>query len=453
VQLTAIADNGTGSSHTGWLCTYYIYDDLDNLRCLIQPHGVELISSLSWALTDPTILGEQCFRYEYDNRNHVIVKKIPGAGQVNMVYDLLDRPVMTQDANLTAQAKWMVTLYDALSRPVQTGLLLNSWNSKTFLQNITDASVSTGYPFTTTATPSTAYWENLSTTHFDDYTGVPSPLTSSLNSAYINSTNFITTYNASPDYAQQIAQSYQTKGMVTWSQVKVLGTTSQYILQVNFYDDKARLIQVQTVNQSGGIDVATSQYDFSGKVIRTQLFHQKSTTPVQSYQLATKNTYDILGRVTKIEKNMNNVGYKVISTMEYDASGRLSKKSLGTNPSTGLPLETLSYDYNIRGWLLGANRDYAKTFGSATNYFGFDLGYDKAAIGPSTGGSIGSYITQAYNGNIEGMVWKSKGDGEIRKYDFNYDAVNRLMKADFNQYTSSTFNKTANVDFSVKMGD
>jgi hypothetical protein len=51
------------------------------------------------------------------------------------------------------------------------------------------------------------------------------------------------------------------------------------------------------------------------------------------------------------------------------------------------------------------------------------------------------------------MVWKSKGDGEIRKYDFSYDAANRLMKADFNQYISGTFNKTANVDFSVKMGD
>jgi hypothetical protein len=113
------------------------------------------------------------------------------------------------------------------------------------------------------------------------------------------------------------------------------------------------------------------------------------------------------------------------------------------------PLETLNYDYNIRGWLLGANRDFAKTTGSATNYFGFDLGYDKNAIANTAGTSLGSYATPAYNGNIEGMVWKSSGDGQIRKYDFSYDAVNRLTAADFNQYTSSTFNKTAGVDFSV----
>jgi RHS repeat-associated protein len=47
------------------------------------------------------------------------------------------------------------------------------------------------------------------------------------------------------------------------------------------------------------------------------------------------------------------------------------------------------------------------------------------------------------------MVWKSKGDGEKRKYDFTYDAVNRLTSADFNQYTGSSFNKTAGIDYSV----
>ncbi|HEU4608350.1 MAG TPA: DUF6443 domain-containing protein, partial [Chitinophagaceae bacterium] len=45
VQLTAAADNGTtGSGHAGWLCTYYIYDDLGQLRCVVQPKAVEAMN-------------------------------------------------------------------------------------------------------------------------------------------------------------------------------------------------------------------------------------------------------------------------------------------------------------------------------------------------------------------------------------------------------------------------
>ena len=104
----------------------------------------------------------------------------------------------------------------------------------------------------------------------------------------------------------------------------------------------------------------------------------------------------------------------------------------------------MTYDYNIRGWLLGTNRNFV-TDAATNNYFGFELGYDKA----STIIAGTTYTSPEYNGNISGTVWKSKGDNEKRKYDFTYDNVNRLSSADFNQYTSGSFNKTGNVDFSV----
>src|SRR5262249_17294028 len=127
VQLIA-TDDGTGNGYPGWLCTYYIYDDLGNLRCVVQPHGVEMLIQNSWVFdySSAGTAAEQCFRYEYDSRHRMIMKKVPGAGEVYMVYDLRDRVVFTQDANLRVTNQWFTTLYDALNRQVLTGLMTYS---------------------------------------------------------------------------------------------------------------------------------------------------------------------------------------------------------------------------------------------------------------------------------------------------------------------------------------
>ena len=118
---------------------------------------------------------------------------------------------------------------------------------------------------------------------------------------------------------------------------------------------------------------------------------------------------------------------------------------LSPNNNSNAGLETENYAYNIRGWLLGINRDYVKD-GNSSNYFGFDLGYDKSGV-------LGTYNTLQYNGNISGTIWKSKGDQQNRKYDYAYDAVNRLMKADFTQQNSSAWDISAGINFSMKMGN
>ena len=113
-----------------------------------------------------------------------------------------------------------------------------------------------------------------------------------------------------------------------------------------------------------------------------------------------------------------------------------------------MPLDSLTYDYNIRGWMLGANRSYVKDTTSTANWFGFDLGYDKTSF--TVNGANQSYALAQYNGNIEGMLWRSTGDDYLRKYDFAYDAANRLLSADFNQLNSNVFSRTAQIDFSVR---
>ncbi len=240
--------------------------------------------------------------------------------------------------------------------------------------------------------------------------------------------------------------------MVTGSKTRILGT-GNFLYTVSFYDDKARVIQVQSQNISGGTDVSSTQYGWQGLPLLTITRHQKSGSNSQTSIVLTKLNYDSLSRVVKTEKKVSNTkvssgampgSWTTVNEQEYDALGQLQVKELGADP-----VETLTYDYNIRGWMLGANRDYAKHTSSTSNYFGFDLGYDKTTVQATGQGSIGSYAASQYNGNITGMVWKSTGDDEIRKYDFTYDAANRLLSGDFNQYTGGSFNRNANIDFSL----
>ncbi|MEJ0055860.1 MAG: hypothetical protein WDN75_09550 [Bacteroidota bacterium] len=62
------------------------------------------------------------FQYRYDGRKRMIQKKMPGADWVYMIYDDRDRLVMTQDGVQRNNNEWNFTLYDALNRPVITGV-------------------------------------------------------------------------------------------------------------------------------------------------------------------------------------------------------------------------------------------------------------------------------------------------------------------------------------------
>lgn len=446
VQLTAAADDGSGKGHSGWFCTYYMYDNLNNLRCVLQPRGVELIAS-NWVLTNATTLAEQCFRYEYDRRNRMIVKKVPGAGKVDMVYDARDRLIMTQDAKMLATTQYLVTKYDLLNRPIETGLWTNATAVAT---HRTSAAASSSYP-TTSGT-----YEELTKTFYDNYDWLASngnPFSANRSTEHDN--HLIPPSNTIYPYPQPLIQSFQIKGMVTGTKTKVLGTT-QYLYGINYYDVDGRVIQTQNYNTTGWANTLQTQYDFSGKILKQVFGSPKNLSTPRNDYIITSFDYDDLGRVTSIKKTpisyFNSTwftsGETEITRNEYDALGQLKKKKLAPNFNAGSGLENLNYDYNIRGWMLGANRPYAKDTTSTSNYFGFDLGYDKDTIKINTLNKL--YAAKQYNGNITGMLWKSTGDDQVRKYDFTYDPINRLTNADFNQFTNTNFSKAAGIDFSVK---
>jgi RHS repeat-associated protein len=422
------------NSHTGWLSTYYIYDDLNNLRWVLPPLAVEKLIGAGWNFgganyTASVIANELCFYYEYDDQNRMIIKKVPGAGIEEMVYDKRDRLIMSRHAKLAEQGYWQVNKYDAQNRLIKIGLIANA-SSRTVHQ--TSANADLNYPTLNNA-------DVMQENYYDDYNwaSVLGPA-ATMHTGDIWSAYFFTTFNAAPEYAQPVvADLVNLRDKVTGMKVRVLGTGT-YLYTINWYDEKGRVIQTRSTNISGAYDRYTTQYDFAGRPLRVLHVNEKWGGPARFTKELTKYTYDHAGRVLAVKKKVSHNGSDVnIATNTYNELGRLKTKMVGNN------LETQSFEYNVRGWVFGMNRDFIRK--TATNFFAYELGFDQNAM--ATPGS--TFGIPLYNGNIGALVWRGSADKEVRHFEFKYDPANRLLSADFNQHTNGWFNKQAGLDYSI----
>ena len=501
-----------GDSHTGWLCTYYIYDNYNQLRLVVQPKGVEVMNnSGNWNLSQHSnLLDELCFRYEYDSRNRMIIKKVPGAGEVWMVYDKQDKLLFSQDAIMRTKNQWLATLYDGLDRPVMTGMYISTQNRQE-LQNHVNTATSTSTQsytgniglydayITDYVVNTTAYVARNSISFAGEFTSngsaefeayIDPTITGSSTQSVVN--NFIlpsdtfialtsTTYDEylsnSKTYSNTensklnitgdpldylpTASSNATRGAVVESKVLIIEdpnnlNTGIWLTTTNFFDDRGRLIQMQSDNYKGAADVQSTLYDFTGKPLITYLVHKNPASGGSITKVKTTMEYDHAGRVLKVWKtiNDNDITKALIVNNAYDELGQLKQKQVGRRKNTdgsysSNPLETMDYSYNIRGWLKSVNGDYANQTGVNANnrWFGMELNYDWG------------FDNSQFNGNISGTKWRSKGDGEQRAFGYGYDAGNRLLYADFNQKFGSNWSKndpstpTYTIDFSVLMGN
>ncbi|RFS21057.1 hypothetical protein DVR12_17095 [Chitinophaga silvatica] len=420
--------SGAADGHNNWLCTYYVYDNVGNVRCVIPPKAVELIKS-NWTLTSD-VLQELCYLYRYDGRNRLIVKKIPGADSTEFVYDTRDRLVFSRDGNLKlgTTPQWMVTYYDVINRPSMTGFYKSNATREVLQTTMNVITASNPQPNISTSdlTPLTyTYYDNYS------YSGAISPVTSDYSKPQAGTNLYAEPTTAATTF---------TRGLITGSKQRVLGTET-WLTASNYYTDKGRLVQMVSNNINNGQDVTTNLYDFNGKLLSQYQRHNniKSTLTPQSTLLTSMN-YDKVGRLTQVSKQLNDnaATQSIIAMNNYDELGQLKDKNLGVK--SGVPIETLNFEYNIRGWVKSINKNFVNTSGSSSNWFGQDLSYDEG------------FQANQYNGNIAGIKWKSKSDGIARAYGYNYDPTNRLMKADFTQNNTGSWSNSV-VDFSVKMGD
>lgn len=486
--LKKVQQAGTFTAHTGWLCTYYVYDNLGHLCFIIPPMATEYAMRNGWNVTP--VVGELCFQYLYDERERMIIKKIPGAGRLLMVYDIRDRLVFSQDSiqRMKSPMEWMVTFYDGLNRPVITGIYTNTTTREALQTSMNTAVTSQviSYPFPGKAdlalynhdgsslyqaTNSIAFMNNFDSGSGSEFTAeinpsatggttsvmVTNPMPNISSSAliplaytfydnynYAGKLNFLSSDANKPEAADSlfpealpVVYDNQITGLITGTKMRVLGTDN-WLTSTSYYNKKGRLIQVVSENNLGGQDIQTTLYNFKGNVLSTYLRHQhpKSITP--EITLLTAMTYDHGGRPLTVRKRINDDAgsERIISANTYSETGQLIKKRIGVTTDT--QLDVINYTYNIRDWVQGINKSFVNTADSKTSWFGEEISYDFG------------FSTNQFNGNVAGVKWKSQSDGITRAFGYSYDKVNRLTAADFSQQntTGATW-ANDKVDFSV----
>jgi RHS repeat-associated protein len=496
-----------GTAHIGWLCTYYVYDDFGNLRFVIPPKAVAaLLEHNTWDLSGyTTIINELCFRYEYDGRYRMNAKKVPGAGWVYMIYDKRDRLVFTQDANMKTGQQWMYTFYDALNRPLQTGMMTKNIRPDSLQMYVNDHTGSSSISTVTTsgsfpspipehliiterqagrdkyhATGTITFSGELTTESTADFVaqifgataGTFSNTTSVLDNPLPSGTSPIAltfsyyddysvtskTYSTSDNsklgigtntYGDSIpgAGSNHTRGIATVSRVRVIKdpsdlTLGDWLETSSFYDDKGRMIQSNADNYKGGLDVSTNRYDFTGKVICNYLLHTNPADSTIAMRVRTNMDYDHAGRLLTITKQVN----------DNDTTKRFTVRN--TYDATGQLLRKRLGQKSMTDTAALNNQDYSYNIrgwlkGMNWNY-GASSGSTTSQLNISGNKWFAmdlsydwGYGTNEFNGNIAGQRWVSAGDGAERTFGYGYDAGNRLLFADFNQNFSGSWAKSS----------
>ena len=303
--------------------TYYIYDDFGNLTYVLPPKASEgILDTQNNNAIVTSVLDGLGYQYRYDYRNRLVEKKIPGKGVEYILYDKLDRPVLTQDANMRADSnKWLFTKYDALGRVAYTGIYTPPAGfSKTQLEN--DLLIPQYWNEEPTTTPTQVGDVALY------YTNQAYPLTG----MEVLTINYYDRYvDHSPTvlpttvYGQAVTTAVN--GLPTVTRVRTLGT-GDWATSLTAYDGKGRGIYADSYNTTlQSRDIAKSLLDFVGKTLETETQHLKSGNPnIIAHDYF---TYDPQGRILTHKQQIGDEAPELIAHNTYDALGQLVRKGVG----------------------------------------------------------------------------------------------------------------------------
>ena len=369
--------------------TYYVYNDLGQLRFVLTP-AFEKISRSKTMFA---------YEYRYDNRGRVVKKILPKDGTEGSVteywYDRADRVAYMKDPALGSRYRFY--LYDQFgrlcvqgtcgNRYVQCGSMLSATSYASGSQGICQTGYSAPYDIISPKIEIVNYYDN--------YGFIGHHLPSAMPTVSINTTQ------------EQYATGSLTGQVVYATGGEALGT-------VSVYDQKGQPVRSVRKGLGGLLEDVHTAYSFTGAIDTT-----RAEVSVGYGGRLTAETVYTYGKGKKTRMKLTVSHGRPAQSREtsytYDAIGRLSGKQrqlFGTGKSP------CSYSYDVHGWLTSVvNGEFQERLYYAD---GLDGG--------------------CWNGNISTMKWRSGDNGLYDGYNLKYDGNNRLYSAVFGSGDNLTGN-------------
>ena len=339
--------------------TYYIYNEYGQLAFVVPPKAAVLAKALTTGTTisDP-VLNDLCYQYRYDGKGRLVEKKLPGKGWEEMVYNKADLLILSRDARLkagidgfTPANSWHFIKYDSFGREAYTGISIDSRPRHEIQASVENASAAVYEQrrFTVELSGLTAEYSNfvyptsmsklLTVTYYDKYPTLPAEVTIPANVITSDQTVL-------PDTDGAVRS---TKGLPVASFVKNI-EDDNWTKTFSWYDKKGRVVGTHSVNHLGGYTKTESLLNFSGLAERTNTYHLRKQGEVGVF-VTEGFVYDNQNRLLQHYHKVDDKPEVVLGDYAYNELSQLSTKSLGSG------LQSINYNYNIKGWLTDINKD------------------------------------------------------------------------------------------------
>ncbi|WP_308003316.1 DUF6443 domain-containing protein, partial [uncultured Chryseobacterium sp.] len=414
--------------------TYYVYNEYSQLAFVLSPKAVKQISDNSNLITD-AILNELCYQYRYDGRDRLVEKRLPGKEWELMVYDKQDRVVLTQDAilrtvnNSFGSKGWLFTKYDEFGRVALTGFYPDS-NSRSFVQDqvntITANSLNNEIRTTEPVVVSgiSIYYRNLafpssgvvllSVNYYDTYP----PEAPAVPATVLGQHTMKQTLGSSEDAS--------TMGILTAAYVKNI-EDNNWTKTYSYYDSMGRAIATKSTNHLGGYTNTETELDFAGVPLKTNTYHLRKQGEV-GVTVQERFEYDSQNRLVKHYHQVDNNPEELLAENTYNDLSQLVNKKVGNN------LQSIDYDYNIRGWMTEINKNQMAATDLGGKLFSYKIKYTsrEGIENPDTAQFSGKNVVPKYNGNITEVDWRAvesigaNPSTTPKRYGYAYDKINRL---------------------------